>query len=127
VTLLGMLLGMALLRCAAGASFLLWAAFWALTALHVWANVRAMRCLRVTSLNQARLGRLLRGYLCSVSACVCVAWLGMQAVWFERRRQGRKGGAARACVDCCCVRLGWCCYCGAPEKSHAFLIFSTQS
>ena len=50
-----MQLGMALLRAAAGAHpALVWAAFWALTALHVWANVRAMRCLCIARLNQAR-------------------------------------------------------------------------
>ena len=61
-----MLLGMALLRLAVGRPLLTWAAFWALTWLHVWANVRAMRCLRITGLNQARLGLLLRHWLCEV-------------------------------------------------------------
>ncbi|KAL4421380.1 hypothetical protein ABPG75_010671 [Micractinium tetrahymenae] len=64
VTLVGMVLGMVLIRLAAGHPALTWAAFWALTAVHVWANVRAMRCLRITGINQARLGLLLRHYLC---------------------------------------------------------------
>ncbi|EFN54602.1 hypothetical protein CHLNCDRAFT_135084 [Chlorella variabilis] len=63
VTLVGMVLGMAFIRAAHGLEPLIWSAFWALTALHVWANVRAMRCLRIASLNQARLGLLLRHYL----------------------------------------------------------------
>lgn len=66
MTLIGMALGMALLRLAAGAPALAWVAFWALTALHVWANVRAMRCLRICSLNQARLALLLSHYLRTV-------------------------------------------------------------
>lgn len=41
--------------------------------LHVVANVRAMRCLQMTSVNAARLGLLLRHYLAAVgglrSAC----------------------------------------------------------
>jgi hypothetical protein len=72
-----MALGMALLRAAAGLQPLLWAAFAALTALHVWANVRAMRCLCIASLNQARCGLLLRHYLSQVGAAlgaVCLHW-----------------------------------------------------
>lgn len=66
MTLVGMVLGMALVRVAASWRSLVWAAFLALTALHVYANVRAMRCLHMTSLNAARLGMLLRRYLCTV-------------------------------------------------------------
>lgn len=66
MTLVGMLLGMAFIRLAASWQPLIWAAFWALTALHVWANVRAMRCLRITGINQARAALLLRHYLCQV-------------------------------------------------------------
>lgn len=58
-----MVLGMALIRLAAGRPALTWASFCALTAVHVWANVRAMRCLRIAGINQARLGLLLRHYL----------------------------------------------------------------
>lgn len=63
MTLVGMVLGMALIRLAAGRPALTWAAFWTLTAVHVWANVRAMRCLRIAGINQPRLGLLLRHYL----------------------------------------------------------------
>ena len=66
MTLVGMVLGMGFIRLAAGRQPLVWAAFWLLTALHVWANVRAMRCLRVHTVNQARLGLLLRHHLATV-------------------------------------------------------------
>ncbi len=71
VTLVGMVLGMAFLRLAHGMQPLIWAAFWALTAVHVWANVRAMRCLRISSLNQARTQLLLRHYLRTVCPLEC--------------------------------------------------------
>lgn len=49
---------------------MVWAAFIALTALHIYANVRAMRALRLRSLNCARLDVLLAHYLGQVSACL---------------------------------------------------------
>ena len=39
-----------------------WLVFLALTALHIFANVRAMRCLQLRSLNRPRLALLLRSY-----------------------------------------------------------------
>ena len=68
-TLIGMVLGMAFTRAASSAGpLVVWAAFCLLTGVHVWANVRAMRCLRMTSLNRPRLHQLLRSYLCSGAA-----------------------------------------------------------
>ena len=101
VTLIGMVLGMALIRLAAGLQPAVWAAFWALTAVHVWANVRAMRCLRVTSLNQARLGALLQHYLCTVRAGEAgrEGWLvGVVAGWLGGAggNGGGGGGGLRA-------------------------------
>ena len=46
------------LKCLAGLPVLLWATFISLTALHVYANVKAMRSLVLTSLNPSRLGLL---------------------------------------------------------------------
>lgn len=54
-TLVGMLLGLLLTRAAARAPRLGAGAFALLTASHVYFNVRALRCLRLTSLNKARL------------------------------------------------------------------------
>jgi hypothetical protein len=68
-----MVLGMAFLRLAHGMQPLIWTAFWALTAVHVWANVKAMRCLRISSLNQARTQLLLRHYLRTVRGSPGVA------------------------------------------------------
>lgn len=39
-----------------------WAFFAMLTAVHVWANIRAMRCLVLSSLNETRLKLLLQHY-----------------------------------------------------------------
>lgn len=49
---------------------LAWGVFTALTVLHVWANVRAMRCLVLTSLNVPRLELLLDSYVTRVSHLV---------------------------------------------------------
>lgn len=46
-----------------GAPATVWAIFVALTALHIFANVRAMRCLQLSSLNRPRLALLLRHYI----------------------------------------------------------------
>ena len=70
-----MVCGMGFIRLASGSQPLIWAAFWLLTAIHVWANVRAMRCLCIHGLNQARLGLLLRHYLATVSVVLCCAVL----------------------------------------------------
>lgn len=45
-----------------------WLIFLALTALHIFANVRAMRCLQLRSLNRPRLALLLRSYM-ATQAC----------------------------------------------------------
>ena len=48
----------------------IWGIFIALTALHIFANVRAMRCLQLRSLNRPRLALLLRTYMATqVSTC----------------------------------------------------------
>jgi hypothetical protein len=43
-----------------------WLVFLVLTAVHVWANVRALRCLQLTSLNEARLLLLVEHYATTV-------------------------------------------------------------
>lgn len=40
-----------------------WAVFLVLTYVHVWANIRALRCLVLSSLNQPRLNLLLQHYM----------------------------------------------------------------
>lgn len=56
----GMVLGMLFTRATAGHAGAAWLVFSALTLLHVYANVRALRCLVLASLNQPRLDLLLR-------------------------------------------------------------------
>ncbi len=55
VTLLGMLLGYAVVRATSASVALQWAVFLLLTVLHVYANSRAVRALRLTVLNRERL------------------------------------------------------------------------
>ncbi|KAG1655345.1 hypothetical protein FOA52_008860 [Chlamydomonas sp. UWO 241] len=62
VTALGMLLGIATTRLFSANVFAAWVLFSVLTAVHVWANVRAMRCLVLTSVNQPRLEGLLAAH-----------------------------------------------------------------
>ena len=64
-TLVGMLLGLAMLRAADGRAGATWALFLVLTALHVYANARAVRSLRLASLNRDRAALLLREYAAS--------------------------------------------------------------
>ena len=115
MTLVGMLLGMAFLRLAASWQPLVWAAFWALTALHVWANVRAMRCLLITGINQARAGLLLRHYLCQVGGPAAVS-ARCQVPVLARLLAARgccalPGTAASMRAACCCSRCcsRWAC------------------
>ena len=74
-----MLLGVALSRAAAAlgppgaalgggaaAAALVWGSFVALTVLHIAANVWALRCLRLTSLNRPRVELLLQRYALDV-------------------------------------------------------------
>lgn len=57
----------------------IWGIFIALTALHIFANVRAMRCLQLRSLNRPRLALLLRSYMATqVSTCSGARTLGTQ-------------------------------------------------
>lgn len=57
----------------------IWGIFIALTALHIFANVRAMRCLQLRSLNRPRLALLLRTYMATqVSTCSGARALGKQ-------------------------------------------------
>ncbi len=62
VTLFGMILGLGLTRVAARNITAAWSAFIALTLLHVYANMRAMRCLCITRLNSERLDIILKKY-----------------------------------------------------------------
>ncbi len=52
----------------AGSAEAVWVVFLALTALHIFANVRAVRALEVRTLNAARLEGLLAHYAATVSA-----------------------------------------------------------
>lgn len=58
-TLVGMLLGMAFLHISTGSSGVIWGGFLLLTGVHIYANVRAVRALRLSSLNAPRLQLLL--------------------------------------------------------------------
>mmetsp|Transcript_46548 Transcript_46548/g.118804 ORF Transcript_46548/g.118804 Transcript_46548/m.118804 type:complete len:467 (-) Transcript_46548:50-1450(-) len=58
-TLVGMVVGMATTHLAADSQLLAWSAFGLLTMLHVYFNVRAVRALQLSSLNQPRLDCLL--------------------------------------------------------------------
>ncbi|KAL4518912.1 hypothetical protein Ndes2437B_g04800 [Nannochloris sp. 'desiccata'] len=62
VTLLGMILGLGLTRIAANNIAAAWVAFVAMTVLHVYANMRAMRCLCITRLNSERLDIIIKKY-----------------------------------------------------------------
>jgi hypothetical protein len=46
-----------------------WCFFLVLTWVHVWANIRALRCLVLSSLNQPRLKLLLQHYMEQVQQC----------------------------------------------------------
>ena len=59
-------LGMAFTSHASSSLPLVWALFVALTTLHIYCNIRAMRCLCITSLNRTRLELLLRSFLTTV-------------------------------------------------------------
>lgn len=50
----------------AGSSVAVWAVFLALTALHIYANVRAVRALHVRTINAARFEALLQEFASSV-------------------------------------------------------------
>ena len=52
----------------AGSAIAVWAVFLALTALHIFANIRAVRALEVRTLNAARLEGLLAHFAATVSA-----------------------------------------------------------
>jgi len=62
VTLLGMILGLGLRTIAAKNIAAAWIAFVAMTALHVYANIRAMRCLCIARLNPERLDIIIKRY-----------------------------------------------------------------
>lgn len=102
MTLVGMVLGMALIRLAAGRPALVWTAFCMLTTVHVWANVRAMRCLRIAGVNQARLGLLLRHYLCQVGGRPALLGAPLMGAHLVH-------GAARGCSSTRC--LASLCHC----------------
>ena len=51
----------------AGSAAAVWAVFLALTALHIYANVRAVRALETRTLNAARLEALLAHFVATVS------------------------------------------------------------
>ncbi|CAL5219087.1 g853 [Coccomyxa viridis] len=62
-TLIGMVVGMLVLRVAAGHDLLIWSIFLLLSFMHIYANIKAARSLQLTSLNPARLDILLAHYL----------------------------------------------------------------
>ncbi|KAJ9512033.1 hypothetical protein QJQ45_004588 [Haematococcus lacustris] len=62
-TLVGMALGMVFTRATADNASACWTLFVLLTAVHIWANLRAMRCLVLSGLNMPRAELLLRHYL----------------------------------------------------------------
>jgi len=63
VTLIGMVLGLALVRLGTSRQGAAWGAFWLLTAVHVVANIRALRCLNLTRINRTRLDLLLSHFV----------------------------------------------------------------
>lgn len=62
-TLVGMALGMVFTRATADNASACWTLFVLLTAVHIWANLHAMRCLVLSGLNMPRAELLLRHYL----------------------------------------------------------------
>eukprot|EP00850_Spirogloea_muscicola_P009464 SM000053S17421 [mRNA] locus=s53:275306:278936:- [translate_table: standard] len=62
-TIAGMLLGIVVARVTGGSALPTWSCFLLLTAFHVYANYRAVRCLCLTSLNTERTKILLREYI----------------------------------------------------------------
>ena len=66
VNLLGMVLGYYLVKVisgsGAGGQHLAWVAFWALMCLHIVCNLRAMRCLRLRTLNRERFRAVMEGW-----------------------------------------------------------------
>ena len=72
----------------------------ALTALHVYANVRAMRCLHMTSINAARLGLLLRHYLVTV-CCAALRCAALRCAALCMPRLHLPGKAVRGCIGRC--------------------------
>ncbi|KAH7436708.1 hypothetical protein KP509_05G032200 [Ceratopteris richardii] len=62
-TLSGMLLGMLLAKLTSGNTVAIWLCFLALTGFHMFANYKAVRCLRLTSLNKDRVKIILKTYL----------------------------------------------------------------
>lgn len=63
VTLIGMILGVGLTRLAAVSHVAAWAAFWVLTAVHIAANIAALRCLHLNRLNASRLDIILQQHM----------------------------------------------------------------
>ncbi len=79
-----------------GSQAVVWAAFLALTALHVLANVRAMRALRLRSLNCARLNVLLAHCLAQVALACCTGIL--RCLTITRTSEGTGLGVCIWCV-----------------------------
>lgn len=76
----GMILGMILIKATAGWQVAAWAAFLLLTWLHVYANIKALRCLHMTSLNRPRLHIVLAHFWHEVANL-----LGPPKPWFLQR------------------------------------------
>ena len=70
VNLLGMMLGYYLVQAISGSGasgqYLAWVAFWALMCLHIVCNLRAMRCLRLRTLNRERFRAVMEGWKATV-------------------------------------------------------------
>ncbi|KAF5752052.1 hypothetical protein HS088_TW02G01072 [Tripterygium wilfordii] len=62
-TIIGMALGMLLSRITIGHPVAIWFSFLSLTAFHMYANYRAVRCLALTSLNTERCSILLQNFM----------------------------------------------------------------
>jgi hypothetical protein len=90
VTLLGMCVGLALGRLVEAAPYCVWPVFLALTALHVVANAKAVRSLRITSLNRERTRLLLQHYQRTVRASSRAARV---------RHAGPRPNHAHGCAD----------------------------
>ena len=74
-TMVGMILGMMFTHVTDGHVAYSWLLFVLLTLLHIYANVKAMRCLVLHSLNPSRLELLLDTFLSKVwcmSACIVI-------------------------------------------------------
>ena len=74
-----------------GSAAAVWAVFLALTVLHIYANIRAVRALEMRTLNAARLEGLLTHYVATVSTCI-----NAFVCWHTSMEHGMYGAAQPA-------------------------------